>query len=662
MTHYLVSAKRPGWQSLLWLLLPVATHAATPSVTEEALLFQEIPAVFGASKYEQKVTEAPSSITLVSAEDIRRYGYRTLTDILRSVRGFYTTYDRNYSYVGVRGFGRPTDYNSRLLVMVDGHRMNESVFDGAYIGTEFVVDVDNIDRVEIIRGPGSALYGTNALFAVVNVITRRGRDLNGTEVSAELMSYGTAKGLVSYGKRLDGGAEMLLSASSYRSQGQDLYFKGFDDPSTNNGVAEDADRDRAQRFFAKLAHGDFTFETAWVTRTKGVPTAAYDSLFNDDRQQTIDERAFLSLRHHIELGDRAQLTTRLAYDHYDYHGTYANDENPPGQLTKDYGYWRAWLAEIQYTRELGATHKLVLGAEYQNNTRQEQGGYEVDDPLNPYLDDRRTSTRWAVFAQDEIRLSDATRLYIGARHDDYSATGGSTNPRAALVTSLTPDTVLKLLHGRAFRTPNLYELYYTPSPWLKPERIVTNEVVLEQTLRPGLHATATLYHYKIDDLIDQQPDFTFRNAGSAESNGIEFEIDGRLFARMDARASLAHQLTEDGDTGKVLSNSPRNLAKLNLSSPLGGETLIGGLELQYTDRRKTLGGDTTPGFTLVNFTLTSRGLAKGLELSASVYNLADQDYADPAGEEHRANPNLTGPMETIPQDGRHYRLKVKYEF
>jgi iron complex outermembrane receptor protein len=642
------------------LLVSMATHAATPSPVEETLLFQEIPAVFGASKYEQKVSEAPSSITLVSAEDIRRYGYRTLTDILRSVRGFYTTYDRNYSYVGVRGFGRPTDYNNRLLVMVDGHRMNDSVFDGAYIGTEFVVDVDNIDRVEVIRGPGSALYGTNALFAVVNVITRRGRDLNGTEASAELMSYGTTKGLVSYGKRLDGGTEVLLSASTYRSQGQDLYFEGFDDPSTNYGVAEDADRDRAQRFFAKLARGEFTFETAYVSREKGIPTASYDALFNDNRQQTIDERAFVSLRHQTELGGQAQLTTRLAYDHYDYNGTYANGSLGP--ITRDYGYWRAWLAEIQYTRELGEIHKLVLGADYQDNTRQDQGNYEAADPQNPSLDDRRTSTRWAVFAQDEIRLSEATRLYIGARHDDYSATGGSTNPRAALVTALTPDTVLKLLHGRAFRAPNPYELYYTPSPWLKPETIMTNEVVLEQTLRPRLRGTATLYQYKVTDLIDLQPDFTFRNTGSAEACGIEFEIDGRLFARVDVRASIAHQKAEDADTGEVLSNSPRNLAKLNLSSPLGGESLIGGLEVQYTDRRKTLGGDYTQGFAVANFTLTSRGLAKGLELSASVYNLADKDYADPAGEEHRANPYLTGPMETIPQDGRHYRLKVKYEF
>ena len=87
----------------------------------------------------------------------KRYGYRTLADILRSVRGFYVTNDRNYSYLGVRGFSRPGDYNARILLLVDGHRLNDNIFGAALIGTEFPLDVDLIERVEIIRGPSSSL-------------------------------------------------------------------------------------------------------------------------------------------------------------------------------------------------------------------------------------------------------------------------------------------------------------------------------------------------------------------------------------------------------------------------------------------------------------------------------------------------------------------------
>src|SRR6266704_6606531 len=141
---------------------------AAQSSSEEMILFQELPSIFGASKYEQKPTEAPASISIVTSDEIQRYGYRSLVEILRSVRGFYATYDRNYSYIGVRGFNRPGDYVTRVLLLLDGHRLNDNVYDQAAIGTESFIDVGAIERIEIIRGPSSSLYGANAVLAAVN--------------------------------------------------------------------------------------------------------------------------------------------------------------------------------------------------------------------------------------------------------------------------------------------------------------------------------------------------------------------------------------------------------------------------------------------------------------------------------------------------------------
>ena len=101
--------------------------------------------------------------------------------MLRGVRGFYTTYDRNYSYIGVRGFARPGDYNTRVLLLIDGHRVNDGVYDMAPMGTDFLFDISLIDRIEVIRGPGSSLYGTNALFGVINVITKSGASRKGAQ-------------------------------------------------------------------------------------------------------------------------------------------------------------------------------------------------------------------------------------------------------------------------------------------------------------------------------------------------------------------------------------------------------------------------------------------------------------------------------------------------
>src|SRR5947199_5850293 len=165
-----------------------ATKPSEPTeISLEELMKMEIPVVEAASKYKQKITEAPSSVTIITSDEVKKYGHRTLADILRTVPGMYVTYDRNYSFLGVRGFNLGGD-NNRILLLVDGHRLNNSLSDSAFIGTEFIVDVDLIDRVEVIRGPGSSLYGNNAFFGVVNVITRRGHDLtgNGAEGSAEV--------------------------------------------------------------------------------------------------------------------------------------------------------------------------------------------------------------------------------------------------------------------------------------------------------------------------------------------------------------------------------------------------------------------------------------------------------------------------------------------
>ncbi|MBE0603558.1 MAG: TonB-dependent receptor plug domain-containing protein, partial [Deltaproteobacteria bacterium] len=159
---------------LLFLLLAAlaaapANAAGAADLTEMSLESLMDVTISGASRYEQKSSEAPTYASVVTAEDIRRNGYRTLADLLRTVPDVFVTNDRNYSYVGIRGFQPPGDYNTRVLLRVDGHRMNNAVYDQAMIGNEFPIDIDLVERVEIVRGPSSSLYGSNAFFGVINV-------------------------------------------------------------------------------------------------------------------------------------------------------------------------------------------------------------------------------------------------------------------------------------------------------------------------------------------------------------------------------------------------------------------------------------------------------------------------------------------------------------
>src|SRR5215213_263454 len=173
----------PSAALVFGVLLATAPAAAAqqplPELSLEELMRMDAGRVFGASERIQPVTEAPASVSFITAQEIERYGYRTLADILRAVRGMYVTNDRNFSYVGARGFNKPGDYNSRILLLVNGHRVNDNIFGQAEIGAEFGMDPAMFERVEIIRGPASSLYGDSAFFAVVNVITKSGASLGG---------------------------------------------------------------------------------------------------------------------------------------------------------------------------------------------------------------------------------------------------------------------------------------------------------------------------------------------------------------------------------------------------------------------------------------------------------------------------------------------------
>lgn len=653
-----------GTRALAALLLCAATpaHSAKPDPTQLSVEELMEVSVYSASKFAQKTTEAPASVTVITADDIRAYGYRTLADILKGVRGFFVTYDRNYGYVGVRGFERPGDYDSRILLLVDGYRVNDTIYDTAGIVTEFVVDVDLIDRLEIVRGPGSAIYGGNAFFAVINVITRRGRDVGLLEASVEGASWGTDKERLSTGGR-GGGLEWMVSGSRYRSEGQDLYFPEYDDPSTNNGVAAGIDGDRYEKAFSKLSGAGLALTAGYSKRVKQVPTASFGAQFNDPRLETTDQWTFADLGYERKLSRTWQFAPHVSYSRYVYRGTYPIDYPPP-TLNRDLAEAQWWTTELKLLGRF-PRHQVVGGIEYQDNFQQDQVNYD-EDPYAVYLDSRRSSQRSGLYLEDEFALSVPVRITAGARYDHYSSGGSAINPRLAVVWNPFDSTTLKLLGGSAFRAPNQYELYYgdgttlKPNPDLDAERIVTWELVGEHYFDPNFRLTADLYQSRIHNLIDQVTDpndgsVQFQNIGRVQGRGAEFEFERVWRNEARTRVSYAWQQTRDRVTDQELTNSPRHLAKLNVAMPLPVHLGTAGAEMQYVSGRKTLTGATAGGAVVGNLTVTSRPLARHVTLSGSVYNVLDREYSDPARPEH-------APLDQIRQDGRSFRLKISYDY
>lgn len=653
-----------GIALILALSMPAsAEESVVPADLTELSIEQLLNVdVYSASKFVQKTTEAPASVSIVTAADIKHYGYRTLADILGSVRGLFITYDRNYQYVGVRGFNRPGDYNSRILLLVDGYRINDTLYDTATIGTEFFLDVDLIDRVEVVRGPGSSIYGSNAFFGVINVITKRGKDFSGAEVTGEVASFGTGKVRMTYGRQHENGIETLVSASYSGSKGQDLFYPEFNTPANNNGVAQGLDQDTAKRIYGKLAFNSYTLAAAYSERVKGIPTASFGTAFNDPRSQTKDTQSALDLGYSGQLSARTDIVARVYYGAYFYDGIFPYGPAPV-VVNQDQGRSEWWGTDVKLVSQY-EQHKLVTGAEYQDNFRQDQTNYDIA-PYALYLDDKRSSKRKALYMQDEMMLRDNLLFNAGLRYDHYSTAGNTLNPRLALILNPRPETAFKFLYGTAFRAPNAYELYYgngidsKAASTLKPEKITSYELIAEHEFRPNFRLTASAYYNRIRNLINQVLDpadnlLVYRNIGQTKAKGAEFEAERAWENDTRLKSSYAWQLSRKQSTNEELVNSPRHLVKLNYSVPLLDNALRAGMELRYTGSRKTLAGGSVGGYAIANLVLTSQNLAHGLELSASLYNLFDRRYADTGRPEHV--------QDVIRQDGRSFRLKLSKRF
>jgi len=629
----------------------------------------KVETVYGASKHDQDTVDAPSSVSIVTADDIKKSGYRTLTEILNGVRGFYTTSDRSYSYIGVRGFSRPGDYGGRTLITIDGHRMNDALYGQAFNGTEFVLDVDLIDRVEVIRGPGSSLYGNNAFFCVINVITRRGRDFKGAEASGTYASYDTATGRLSYGNRFKNDVEMVVSGDYFHSDGHDrLFYPEFSD--VNQGFADHVDSSHGGSAFGSISYRDFSLEGGFVQRAKMVPTAAYGAAFDDPRNSVLDERAFADLKFQHEFEQDWQLSTRLYYDHYRYDGdtpipeyAYA-DPHYPGQITLNYDrdQQESLGGETQVTKALFEDNRLTSGVEYRHDFKLDQQNFDLAPPVS-FVHANLTADTVGVYVQDEYRLFHDLLLNAGARYDYFSSFGDTLNPRAAIIYKPWTDSTFKAIYGRAFRAPNAYEMYfeapgYSSNQQLQSETIQSYELVYEQKLTAGARMTASLFYNDIHNLIDSGTNgsgaYVFGNLSDATSRGGELEFDGRWAKGWHARLGYTYADARDAATGQRLSNSPEHVAKLNLTAPLWREQVFLNVEVLGLSARQTVQSAEVGGYSLVNVTLFSREIIKGLEASAGIYNLFDQHYSDPVSSEFQ--------QAAIRQDGRTFRLKLTYRF
>jgi iron complex outermembrane receptor protein len=633
---------------------------AAPAVDEKSL-FEELPVVEAAALHAQSLEEAPASVTIITASDIRKYGYRTLGEALASVRGVYVTSDRIYHYVGVAGFSIPGDYNTRFLVMLNGHPLTDNIYNSnGFFGQDFGLDMDLVERIEFIRGPSSALYGSNGILANINIVTKSPVDLNRLRVSTETGGFGEKKAILSTSLYLGKGVNLLLSSSFFDNGGQTLYFPEFDSPQTSYGRAVHMDGEYGYHAFANLVWKDWNITAYFNNRQKKPPVAWGDSIFEDRGSRVRDSRNFIAATYTHETGGNRELRWQLSYDNYRYDDRF-DYARPDGRLddirTLNRGDWVG--SELTYRFPLSKIGDLTLGTEANFELRNLQEGIQAAPEYNLLTKISEPDRTYALFAQQEWNLSPRWKAYVGLRFDDSTNFSRFLSPRLALVYQHSPQTVYKLIYGHPYRNPSAFERYYDDdgysqlaNPALRQETAHTFEASAERKVRPDISFLVDLYHYRISNLISavMRPGNVqqYINGAQDHSTGVEVELNGKLPHEFEGAASFAFDLANDIGIHADLPNSPRLIGKLRLARAFLKNKLTLTAATQYLSRRDTLSDVPVRPVLLEDITFGTRNLHPNFDLRCGVRNLLNWHYEDP----------VYVAIDQMRQDGRSLFIKL----
>ena len=503
--------------------------------------------VTAAARVTQSIEEAPSSVTIIPRQELIAFGYPTIAEALRGVPGVYAWDDRSYASLGFRGLGRLGSYGNRLLVLFDGHPTNDNWIGSSYVGYDSRTDLGDVERIEVVRGPGSVLYGTNAFSGVVNVVTRQRDVRRGVEVGVSTVGNGVARGRVRADARIGRDVGVWTSVAGAHGEGRDFFFPEFvaETPPEIAGNARGVDGFRAGTVAGRAFYRYLTAQWYLHSYSKQLPTGVYETLLADPRTRQTDTRGFVEVRLEPQVTRELQLLSRVYMNQYRFRGLYPRDPGSGGLEVDTFdGSWVGFEQRVVLTPVTPL--RLTLGGEGQLHYQVEQ---RAQDESGVFLDDTRPFEVGAAYLLADGEVSRVVRASGGVRLDAYSTFGRSLNPRAALIFLPYARGNTKLLVGKAFRAPSVYELYYNDggttqraSPDLKPESIYSSEIEHSHRFSPTVVGSAAVYANYVTDLIGTRgggdsadPLYYANSAIAALHHGHRARLASRLAPGLDAR-------------------------------------------------------------------------------------------------------------------------------
>ncbi|HEY8218869.1 MAG TPA: TonB-dependent receptor [Methylobacter sp.] len=613
---------------------------------ELAYLAAERQVVVTASKMEENVDKTVATTTVITQDDIAHIGARNLLDVLRLVPGIGITQTQfGWREIEVRGV--KTLVSEKVLIMLNGHPLDHNLQNAGSIWVYDDLPVDTIKRVEVVRGPGSALYGANAFLAVINIITQDARDLDGVQTSAGWGSFDTQQYRASWGKQFDNSAEAALHFNFTDTNGinspipaDSLSIQGLNSSAPGRSQLTEGRYDLEWQ----LGYQDFKLDGRYINKKTGTFFGTA-TILSDDRTQQDYNDYFLRLSRTWRIQDKFTVDTQIFHDFFSYDNTW---QFAPAQFIRTGLQDTRTGGEIQANYHFSDAQTVISGFSY----AKEQQGNLIDqagpDPahLTPAVSitEERTRQRWGVYIEDVWDPLKNVRMTLGARYDRYSDFGGTFNPRMGFNWEFIKNYSLKFSYGTAYRAPSFGELglvnnpVLLGNPTLKPEEVKTFETGIIAHPVVGLTTQAIYYHSAINQIISPVPGqatiLRYDNSGSVIAEGVELEarydFDGNL---QGSYVSANHVLQHSIQLGHQLADVPRHRTNLMVNWAFYNNWSSFAHVLIKDSTSRAL-GDTrsdVPGYALLDLGLLGKNMfGKKVDVSFNIYNLFDKRYYDPA--------------------------------
>lgn len=642
-----------------------------------ALAYGDKSFVTIASGTRQPIARAPSVATVVTAEDIAAIGAADLDEVLETVPGLHVSrspigYNPIYTMRGIH-----TQYNPQVLMLVNGIPIT-----GVFVGNRSQIwagmPVENIARIEVIRGPGSALYGADAFSGVINIITKTAADINGTELGLRAGSFKSRDVWVQHGGTWGGfdvatylrvgatdGQRQIISADALSG----TPFSLAPGPVNLGRDAIDARLD--------LARDKWRLRAGFQQRDN-VKTGAGVASALDPKGRNFGERISADLTwQDPNFGRDLDVTVQASYLHI----TEQSDLTlyppgylglPDGMIGNPYKWERHLRLNLSAAYTGLQSHKLRFGAGTQDDDLyriRDSNNYTL--PLFGTVQDVTDSAPFIrphsrrvnhVYVQDEWAFARDWYLTAGVRHDQYSDFGGTTNPRVALVWETAYNLTSKLLYGRAFRPPSFAELYNINNPVLlgnpnlKPETNESVELAFAWQAASTLQANLNLFRYRMKDILRVDNSFTMQNAGRQRGQGMEVELAWDASRSLRLSGNYAHQRSIDEATNQDAGNAPRHHVYARADWRfMPGWTL--NAQVNHVADRRREPSDTRPAiadYHTVDLTLRKQKWKKDWDFAFTVRNLFNADAREPS-----PAPGLIA--NDLPLAPREWRFEVRHQ-